>query len=92
MKRKFPSIGLTTKNWVSPDTWEYIQRIRDLVHDLEQRTQKAKENVELIEKLMNAWSKQPLYERKEGIASAPLFQFTIILPLLASGRGFFHLA
>ena len=51
---------------MAPDAWEYIQKIRDVVHDLEQRTQKAKDNVEAIIKLMNAWSKQPLFERKEG--------------------------
>ncbi len=46
--------------------WEYIQETRDKVCDLEQRVQKAKDNVEQIQKLMAAWSKTPLFERKEG--------------------------
>lgn len=45
--------------------WEYIEKTRDLVHDLEIRVQKAKDNVEEIQKIMTTWSKQPLFERKE---------------------------
>lgn len=35
------------------------------MHDLETRVQKAKDNVEDIQKIMTTWSKQPLFERKE---------------------------
>ena len=45
--------------------WTYIETTRDQVHDLEERVQKSKDNVELIQKLMTSWSKQPLFERKE---------------------------
>ena len=45
---------------------EYIQNIRDKVHDLEQRVQKCKDNTEQLKKIMAAWSKTPLFERKEG--------------------------
>lgn len=45
--------------------WEYIQKTRDQVIDLESRVQKAKDNVEEIKKLMSTWSKTPLFERKE---------------------------
>lgn len=45
--------------------WEYIEQTRDKVHDLETRVQKAKDNVEDIQKIMTTWSKQPLFERKE---------------------------
>lgn len=45
--------------------WEYIQKTRDQVIDLESRVQKAKDNVEEIKKLMSTWAKTPLFERKE---------------------------
>ena len=45
--------------------WEYIDQTRDMVHDLEQRVQKAKDNVEAITKLMQTWNKLPLFERKK---------------------------
>jgi dynein heavy chain len=53
-------------NWNSESAWAYIQETRDKVHDLEQRVQKTKDNVEQIQKLMATWSKLPLFERKEG--------------------------
>lgn len=36
-----------------------------MVHDLEQRVQKAKDNVESIGKHMQTWNKLPLFERKK---------------------------
>ena len=51
---------------MSTDTWEYIQQTRDSVKDLEERVQKAKDNVEKIKTIMATWSKLPLFERKEG--------------------------
>ena len=39
---------------------------REKVHDLEKRVQHTKDNVEQIQKIMNTWSKVPLFERKEG--------------------------
>ena len=44
--------------------WEYIERIRDQVHDLERRVQAAKDNVEAVGQLMTKWCDAPLYERK----------------------------
>ncbi|XP_076453714.1 LOW QUALITY PROTEIN: dynein beta chain, ciliary-like [Babylonia areolata] len=52
-------------NWENQGVWEYIEKTRDQVHDLEVRVQKAKDNVEEIQKIMTTWSKQPLFERKE---------------------------
>ena len=46
--------------------WDYIQETRDKVQDLESRVQKAKSNVEQLQKIMSTWSKCPLFERKEG--------------------------
>ena len=48
-----------------PGVWDYIEKTRDQVHDLEVRVQKAKDNVEEIQKIMTTWTKQPLFERKE---------------------------
>lgn len=45
--------------------WDYIQKIRDGVIELESSVQKAKNNVEEIQKLMATWNKSPLFERKE---------------------------
>ena len=44
--------------------WEYIEQMRDQVHDLERRVQAAKDNVEAIGQLMTKWCDAPLYERK----------------------------
>ena len=46
--------------------WEYIEGARDLVHDLEMRVQKSKDNVDKLKKIMATWSKTSLFERKEG--------------------------
>ena len=35
------------------------------MHDLEQRVQKSKDNVEEIQKIMATWDHLPLFERKE---------------------------
>ena len=45
--------------------WEYIEESRDMVHDLEQRTQKAKDNVVKLQGIMETW-KVSLFERKGG--------------------------
>lgn len=36
-----------------------------MVHDLDIRVQKAKDNVDEIQRLMSTWSKTPLFERKD---------------------------
>ncbi|XP_013068368.2 dynein beta chain, ciliary [Biomphalaria glabrata] len=52
-------------NWENENVWDYIEKTRDKVHDLETRVQKSKDNVEEIKKIMTTWSKTPLFERKE---------------------------
>jgi len=52
--------------WNSPGIWEYIEKTRDMVHDLEKRVRQAKNNVETMNNLMTKWSETPLYERKDG--------------------------
>ena len=46
--------------------WEYIEQTRDMIHDLEKRLQKSKDNIADILKIMSVWAKSPLFERKEG--------------------------
>ena len=48
------------------DLKDYIIETRDRVHDLESRVQKAKDNVEEVQKIMAMWSKQPLFVRMIG--------------------------
>ncbi len=45
--------------------WEYIQDVREAVHDLDQRLQRTKDNVEEIQTIMKSWT-TPVFERKEG--------------------------
>nr|XP_006635186.1 PREDICTED: dynein heavy chain 9, axonemal isoform X1 [Lepisosteus oculatus] len=52
-------------NWKEEGIWDYIQQIRDAVHDLERRLQKTKDNVEEIQNIMKSWV-SPIFERKEG--------------------------
>lgn len=57
---------------VDTDVWDYIQATRDMVHDLETRLQKSKDNIEHIQKIMATWSKIPLFERVESKNSSLL--------------------
>ena len=54
-----------TASYCVLDAWEYIQSIRDVIRDLENRIHLAKQNVDKMEEIMSGWSKQPLYKRKE---------------------------
>ena len=50
--------------WSGATVEEYTQKARDMVHDLEQRIQSAKDNVVKIEEIMATWCKSSLYERR----------------------------
>ncbi|KAM8946996.1 dynein axonemal heavy chain 9 [Pelodytes ibericus] len=52
-------------NWKAMGIWEYIQEVRDSVHDLERRVQKARDNVQEIQAIMKTWV-LPIFERKDG--------------------------
>ncbi|KAL4648151.1 dynein heavy chain 9, axonemal-like [Arapaima gigas] len=52
-------------NWTSEGVWDYIQKVRDRVRDLERCLQKVKDNVEEIQNIMKTWM-IPIFERKEG--------------------------
>ncbi|XP_030063865.1 dynein axonemal heavy chain 9 [Microcaecilia unicolor] len=54
-----------TLNWKSAGIWDYIQTVRDSVHDLERTIQRAKDNVEEIQSIMKNWV-LPIFERKDG--------------------------
>lgn len=45
--------------------WEYIQDVREAVHDLEKRLQRTKDNVEEIQSIMKDWA-NPIFEREDG--------------------------
>lgn len=49
---------------VFTEAWGYIETTRDLVRDLELRTQKCKDNVTEIQRIMATWNSCPLFERK----------------------------
>ncbi|XP_068120652.1 dynein axonemal heavy chain 9 isoform X1 [Hyperolius riggenbachi] len=52
-------------NWKANGVWDYIQQVRDSVHDLERRVQKARDNVEEMQAIMKTWV-LPIFERKDG--------------------------
>ncbi|XP_075250106.1 dynein beta chain, ciliary-like isoform X2 [Convolutriloba macropyga] len=59
-------VGEETLTWKNEqEVWPYIEKIRDLVKDLESRHQKAKDNLSQIETLGDSW-KVPLFDRKDG--------------------------
>jgi dynein heavy chain len=55
----------TILNWTSDGLWDYIEETRNKVFDLGDRVQRAKSNVEQVQKIMGSWSKAPLFERNE---------------------------
>lgn len=44
---------------------DYVIQITNGIHDLEQRIQKAKDNVEEIQNIMKTWV-SPIFKRKDG--------------------------
>ncbi|NXS46386.1 DYH9 protein, partial [Balaeniceps rex] len=54
-----------TLNWKMEGIWDHISVVMDGVHDLEQRIQKAKNNVEEIQTTVQSWV-SPIFERKDG--------------------------
>ncbi|XP_075375292.1 dynein axonemal heavy chain 9-like [Mycteria americana] len=54
-----------TLNWKMEGIWDHISMVMDGVHDLEWRIQKAKNNVEEIQTIVQSWV-LPIFERKDG--------------------------
>ncbi|XP_069702004.1 dynein beta chain, ciliary-like [Periplaneta americana] len=64
---------LDNLNWNSENVWSYVQQIRNLVEDLQNRVLNAQKNVDIIHGLINTWSLVPLFERKDGKKENLLF-------------------
>ncbi|NXJ22597.1 DYH17 protein, partial [Dicrurus megarhynchus] len=58
--------------WNHEGVMEYIQEMRETLHDLQRRVQKAKLNLENITQLMEDCSATPLFGRKDNKATALL--------------------
>ncbi|CAD7689680.1 unnamed protein product [Nyctereutes procyonoides] len=54
-----------TLSWKTEGIWDYVIQITDSIRDLEQRIQKAKDNVEEIQNIMKTWV-SPIFKRKDG--------------------------
>uniref|UniRef100_A0A2K5EHB9 Dynein axonemal heavy chain 9 n=1 Tax=Aotus nancymaae TaxID=37293 RepID=A0A2K5EHB9_AOTNA len=54
-----------TFNWKTEGIWDYVTQITSRIHDLEQRIQKTKDNVEEIQNIMKTWV-APVFKRKDG--------------------------
>ena len=65
-----PALNLLTSSLYTPvfflhtEAWAYIEETREKVRDFEQRTQKCKDNVTEIQRIMATWKSLPLHERK----------------------------
>nr|XP_020013652.1 dynein heavy chain 17, axonemal [Castor canadensis] len=62
----------TTLFWNGEGVFQYIQEMREILHNLQNRIQKAKQNVEGITQAMRDWSANPLFERKDNKKDALL--------------------
>ncbi|NWX21666.1 DYH9 protein, partial [Aegotheles bennettii] len=54
-----------TLTWKTEGVWDRISMMMNGVHDLQQRIQKAKNNVEEIQTIVQSWV-LPIFERKDG--------------------------
>ncbi|XP_049715502.1 dynein axonemal heavy chain 9 isoform X3 [Elephas maximus indicus] len=54
-----------TLNWKTEGIWDYVIQVTNSIHDLEQRIQKTKDNVEEIQSIMKTWV-SPILKRKDG--------------------------
>ncbi|XP_027763088.1 dynein heavy chain 9, axonemal-like [Empidonax traillii] len=54
-----------TLTWKMEGVWDHISGVMEGVHDLEQRLQKAKDNVELIQSIVGSWA-SPILQRKDS--------------------------
>ena len=52
-------------NWNSEGIWEYIEKLRITLMDLDSRVKKTQFNVDVISKLMQTWKNNPMFTRKE---------------------------
>ena len=50
-------------NWNSEGIWEYIEKLRVTLMDLDSRVKKTQYHIEVIKKLMQTWKDTPLFTR-----------------------------
>ncbi|XP_017734863.1 PREDICTED: dynein heavy chain 17, axonemal isoform X4 [Rhinopithecus bieti] len=62
----------TTLFWNGEGVFQYIQEVREILHNLRNRMQKAKQNIEGISQAMKDWSANLLFERKDNKKEALL--------------------
>uniref|UniRef100_A0A2I3TJ66 Dynein axonemal heavy chain 17 n=1 Tax=Pan troglodytes TaxID=9598 RepID=A0A2I3TJ66_PANTR len=62
----------TTLFWNGEGVFQYIQEVREILHNLQNRMQKAKQNIAGISQAMKDWSANPLFERKDNKKEALL--------------------
>ncbi|XP_057571174.1 dynein axonemal heavy chain 17 [Hippopotamus amphibius kiboko] len=62
----------TTLFWNGEGVFEYIQEMREILYNLQNRIQKAKQNIEGISQAMKDWSANPMFERKDNKKEALL--------------------
>ncbi|XP_033038307.1 dynein heavy chain 17, axonemal isoform X2 [Trachypithecus francoisi] len=62
----------TTLFWNGEGVFQYIQEVREILHNLQNRMQKAKQNIEGISQAMKDWSANLLFERKDNKKEALL--------------------
>ncbi|XP_036766314.2 dynein axonemal heavy chain 17 [Manis pentadactyla] len=62
----------TTLFWDGEGVFEYIQEMREILHNLQNRMQKVKQNVDGISQAMKEWSANPMFERKDSKEEALL--------------------
>ncbi|XP_069504355.1 dynein axonemal heavy chain 11 [Ambystoma mexicanum] len=58
--------------WKEENFWDYILKMKDIIHDLHQRVQQSKDNITTIRKLMKLWAEKPLFSRKDNRKDALL--------------------
>ncbi|XP_030637015.1 dynein heavy chain 11, axonemal [Chanos chanos] len=56
----------TELTWQHQSCLDYICAVRGMVHSLERRLQKSKDNLEKIQNLMEGWKQQPMFCRKDN--------------------------
>ncbi|XP_046533401.1 dynein axonemal heavy chain 17 [Equus quagga] len=62
----------TTLFWNGEGVFEYIQEMREILYNLQNRMQKAKQNIDGISQAMKDWSANPMFERKDNKKEALL--------------------
>uniref|UniRef100_A0A8C9JNR1 Dynein axonemal heavy chain 17 n=1 Tax=Panthera tigris altaica TaxID=74533 RepID=A0A8C9JNR1_PANTA len=62
----------TTLFWNGEGVLEYIQDLQEILHNLQNRMQKAKQNIDGISQAMKDWSANPMFERKDNKKEALL--------------------